>query len=203
MARPLPSPVSRTESFGSGDLENDSINTSLCIPVQVNLGFFRCYTLRLLSIFFQLRKLSSPGSAFSYIYHDCACEHTGFTCVCFAFSNLFRADLPQRCPVAVVCWLFLQTRHCLRLWALHQGFVLPWPRTKNSEKTVMEQTLEGVLRPHKCGAAGLALLPGEERFWSSVRIHRKVQGPSFSTCDNFNFSVSFASSSQEVNKQFF
>lgn len=102
MARPLPSPVSRTESFGSGDLVKDSINTSLCIHVQVNLGFFRCYTLRLLSIFFQLRKLSSPGSAFSYIYRDCACEHTGFTCVCFAFSNLFRADLPQRCPVAVV-----------------------------------------------------------------------------------------------------
>lgn len=177
MARPLPSPVSRTESFGSGDLVKDSINTSLCIHVQVNLGFFRCYTLRLLSIFFQLRKLSSPGSAFSYIYRDCACEHTGFTCVCFVFSNLFRTDLPQRCPVAVVCWLFLQTRHCLRLWALHQGFALPWPRTKNYEKTVMEQTLEGVLRPHKCGVAGLALLPGEERFWSSWGSTGKFRAP--------------------------
>lgn len=202
MSRTLPSPVSRTESFVSGDLVKDSINTSLCIHVQVNICFFTCYTLRLLSIFFQLRKLASPGSAFSYIYRDCACEHTGFICVCFAFSSLFRADLPQRCPVAVVCWLFLQTRHCLWLWALHQGFVVPWPRTKNYESTVVEQTLEGMLRSHKC-AAGLALLPGEERFWSSVGIHRKVQGPSFSACDNFDFSVSFPSSSQEVNKQFF
>lgn len=203
MARPLPSPVSRTESFSSRDLVKDSIKTSLCIHVQVNLCFFRCYMLRLLSIFFQPMKLVSPGSAFSYIYRDCACEHTGFTCVCFAFSNLFRADLPQRCFVAVDCWLFLQTRLCLWLWALHQGFVLPWPRTRNYESTVMEQTLEGVLQPHKCGAASLALLSGGERSWSSVGIHRKVQGPSFSACDNFDFSVSFPSSSQEVNRQFF
>lgn len=95
------------------------------------------------------------------IYHDCGCEHTGFTCVRFAFSNLFRADLPPRCIVAVVCWLFLQARHCLWLWVLHQGFVLPWPRTRSYGNTAMEQRPEGVLRPHKC-AAGLTLLPGEE-----------------------------------------
>lgn len=153
---------------------------------------------RLLSTFFQIMKLASPGSVFICIYLGHASEHPDSTsCVCFAFSNLFRADLRQGCSVTGVCWLSLQAMCCpvsIQSLTLSPSpdlcFHSPW--SGNYRSIDLRPMLEGVLWPHKRGAGGaasLALLPGEEEpcFSSLWGSGEKAPCLSFSAWDNVHF----------------
>lgn len=108
------------------------------------------------------------------IYHDCNSEHTGFTCVHFPFSNLFRADLAQRCPVAVVCWLFPPSQALFSTLSLSPGICVTMAQNQKLWKHCRGANTRGCApTPQMCCWLDPPPWRGD-RFWSYVGIQNPI-----------------------------